>query len=371
MEDFSNIGSKELLISKYLSGNSSAEESEELLHWVGLSEENRLYFSQFQLIWVQSEEEKHTNDNHWEQLLNRIEDRENTTIRWNNLAEERKERSFRVMKYAAVFTGFLVLSAIFFYLMKVRPSAVTVAENVIEVPYGSKMSLTLPDHSKLWINSGSKVVYDHRFGVDHRRIRIEGEVFFEVAKNPKLPFIVQAGNVSIRALGTAFNVKAYPEEKLVETTLVHGSVEVNKAGEKKSVLLKPSEKIVIKNVNKSKENINLASSEFVKGNKQTIDSASSGEVVVNQDVNVEKETAWKEGKLIFERESLENLATKLMRKYDVSFSFQDEELKSYKFTGTFNDLSLEQIMEALSFSAPVDYDIFEKQVLLKPKNRNR
>jgi ferric-dicitrate binding protein FerR (iron transport regulator) len=297
----------------------------------------------------------------------RIESRENSALKFKNIIEETKERSIRIIRYAAIIIGLIGLSALFFYLFNSQSTSQLLTQNVVEVPYGSKLTLTLPDRTRLWINSGSKVIYNNKFGIDNRNIEIIGEAYFDVAKNPKLPFIVHAGDVKIKALGTAFNVKAYPEEKRVETTLVHGTVEVEKDGVKKTILLKPSEKIVIINKEKSSLNGNLSQTEPV--NKKKINPVKDLpiEMTIDKRIDTEKETAWKEGKLIFEREPLETLTVQLMRKYDVNFLFTDDRLKTYKFSGTFNDLSLEQIMDAMKFSAPIDYEIIDKKVILKTK----
>ncbi|NJO91903.1 MAG: DUF4974 domain-containing protein [Chloroflexia bacterium] len=88
---------------------------------------------------------------------------------------------------------------------------------------------------------------------------------------------------------------------------------------------------------------------------------------MNTKIDTEKETSWKDGKLIFDREPLINLAVKLERKYDVKFTFASEDLKSYKYTGSFNDVSLEQIMEAMKLSSPLNYSIKEKQITIMMK----
>lgn len=366
MNEYSSIEPIDLLISNYLSGNSSPDEEQELLNWLNQSENNRILFSKYKMAWVKAEQNtEQTKINKWEQLREKIKNKEIIQLEFENTIEESKDRLLHIIRYAAVIIGLIGLSALLFLLLKTKPETL-VAKNVLEVPYGSKSALTLPDGTRLWVNSGSKLTYDNNFGKTNRDIQITGEVYFDVAQNSKLPFIVTAGKIKIKALGTAFNVKAYPEEKIVETTLVQGLVEVVKEGNKKTILLKPSEKVVIteaediKPTNDSKDLISTAE------DKKLTQEADSN-VFINKNIDTEKETSWKEGKLIFDREPLESLAIKLERKYNVHFSFADEKLKTFKYTGTFKDLSLEQIMEAMRFSSPINYTINEKEVVLKMK----
>lgn len=372
MDNFEDIESLDLLISKYLSGNSTPAEDGELMHWLNASEENRQYYAKCKLAWLQVEfVTNQTSQNKWEQLQSRIENREVESDSFYNLLEESKERSLRILRYAAVIIGLLGLSGIFFYMFNAKRDAITLTQNIIEVPYGSKLNITLPDKSRVWVNSGSKIIYNNTFGIDNRDIKIIGEAYFDVAKNPRIPFIVHAGKIDIRALGTAFNVKAYPEENRVETTLVHGSVEVSKEGQGRDnmILLKPSQKVVINNFEKSALNSNLTADKPVKGETVAEIESQQKEVTIDKEIDIEKETAWKDGKLIFEREPLQTLTVQLMRKYNVVFEFEDDTLRNFKFTGTFYDLTLEQIMAAMRFSAPIDYQIMEKKVILKNKRK--
>lgn len=368
MEEFRHIEPVDLLIGKYLSGNTTPEEEKELMQWMKVSDENSRYFTEFKFAWLKTENsDQVTGKNKWEQLQMRIENREHTALEYVNEIEETKERSFRIIRMAAIFVALIGLSAVLFYFGNRKKQADLITQNVLEVPYGSKMSLTLPDRSRLWINAGSKVIYNNKFGIDNRDIEIIGEAYFDVARNEKIPFVVIAGNVKIKALGTAFNVKAYPEEKNVETTLVHGSVEIAKNGNKIPIILRPSEKVVILKQDSSPLNKDLTVTEPVKKEPSKPEDVSDESITIKKAIDTEKETAWKEGKLIFDREPLETLTIQLMRKYDVNFSFADDKLKSYKFTGTFNDLSFEQIMDAMKFSSPIDYEINEKKVLIKTK----
>ncbi len=369
MENYSDIETIDYLIGRYLSGGCSASESEQLITWINTSDENRRYFTQYKFIWLKSGVENvKFSGNKWERLLIRIEQNENKSSQRD---KDKIRRIFRLSGYAALILLLLGMVSLYFYFSKSQNTGKQLTENVINVPYGSKLLLTLPDNSKVWINSGSRLVYDNKFGIDNRNIRILGEAYFDVAKNPDLPFVVHAGEIDIRALGTAFNVKAYPEDHKVEATLVHGSIEVKKQGERKQILLKPREKVTI--INSELKQFSIEDEKLeplkkieTKGVKETVKKLKE-EVTIDKKINIEKETAWKDGKLIFESEPLESLSKAIMRKYDVTIEFSNIKLKNYKFSGTFRDMPLEQLLDAMKFSAPIDYEIKEKRILIMDK----
>ncbi|MEN7550343.1 FecR domain-containing protein [Rapidithrix thailandica] len=236
---------------------------------------------------------------------------------------------------------------------------------VVEAPMGSKSMVNLPDGSKVWLNAKSKITFDDRFNVDNRDIYLEGEAFFDVEKD-KVPFTVHIDQYDIAVLGTAFNVRAYPEDSNIITTLVRGSLKVQPkipGTRHKDILLKPNEKVVLQ---KSKQ---VADS--LSGDKENDPPAKSiplsvtkaPELIKNVDTHIE--TAWREGWLTIQGESLEELAKRMERLYDIEISFESEELKSYRYTGNIKQLSLEQVLKALALTSPVEFTIHEKSVSLE------
>ncbi len=360
MEENKDISTVDLLISKYLSGNASGSEILEFMDWMNASPDNCTYFAQYKIIWLKSVEHNPIpKELRWEQLQSRLKERQVTRFNLEEIVDESKEKMFRILRFAASIIVLLTISSVLFFVAKTKKN-IHLAQNIIEVPYGSKTSIILPDGTKLWINSGTKLTYNNDYGITNRNIFLVGEAYFDVAKNSKLPFIVHTSNLKIKAVGTAFNVKAYPEEKKVETTLVHGLVEIEKEGSKTPIYLRPSQKIVIANRSSIQTETQTITSQSEKNSQVGIIDKTDSEV--NKEIDTEKEICWKEGKLIFDREPLISLAVKLERRYDVHISFENEKLKDYKYTGTFNDLSLEQILEAMRFSSPINFEIKEKNV---------
>ncbi len=177
----------------------------------------------------------------------------------------------------------------------------------ITVPLGQMTRIKLPDGSKVWINSGSVFKYPAEFDKSSRDIYLDGEAFMEIAKNPQKPFIVNTANFSVKVLGTSFNVDAYSDDKHASVTLVEGSV-----------FLQSNKKEWSKNM--------------IPGQIALINEGKNPSI---SEVRTEFYTAWKEGKIVFRKETLEEISKKLERWYNVEICFADEELKNLKFSGTF------------------------------------
>jgi len=130
----------------------------------------------------------------------------------------------------------------------VKATASLTSGNFVSTKNGSKSRLQLPDGTQVWLNSGSNISYDNDFGGATRQVQLTGEAFFDVVKDNARPFIIHTATVDIKVLGTAFNVRSYPEEKVTETSLIRGAVEVTlKANADKTIFLKPNEKLIVSN----------------------------------------------------------------------------------------------------------------------------
>jgi transmembrane sensor len=242
-------------------------------------------------------------------------------------------------------------------------SAVTF--NVIRAPFGSRSEITLPDGSTVLLNAGSYLKYRNDFNVTNRELSLNGEAYFKVAKNAELPLHVNAGNLNILAVGTEFNIKAYDEEKIIETTLVEGSVKItlgNDTEEKDGFIkLNPNQKAIYVKKTKSftLDSIELVNTEELKPVRTRYEN-----VLIAPKVNVDEVAAWTTGKLVIRGDKLESLCLKLQRKYDVTFIFDDEEIKKYRFSGTLLDETLEQVLSAIKLTAPITFTVSGKIVYL-------
>ena len=260
------------------------------------------------------------------------------------------------------------MSGVFYALTRESGISVTVPEVTyceIKAPFGSKSEVTLPDGSNVLLNAGSTLKYRNDFNSGNRDLSLHGEAYFKVARNPELPFYVKAGNINIMAVGTEFNIKAYDDEELIETTLVEGKV-----------------KITMEDTNDSKDNfIDLNPNQkaiYIKETKSfsldKVDATDPAEpvptktiydnILISPKVDVNQVAAWTEGKLVIRGDALESLCMKLQRKYDVTFIFKDEEIKKYRFSGILLDETLEQVLSAIKLTAPIEYSISGKNVYL-------
>ncbi len=212
---------------------------------------------------------------------------------------------------------------------------------------GSKTKLVLPDSTVVWLNAGSKLTYNENFGTSNRSTSLIGEAFFDVKKS-SIPFTIHANTILIKVLGTAFNVKAYPDEKTTETSLIRGRVEItlDKRPGQPPFVLHPNEKLVISNEqDEIKPTIQQKEPMVVwKGLTRTIDST-----II--------ETSWVENKLIFQDESFTEIAHKLERWYGVTIQFKGDEIANERWSGTFTTETIQEALDALQLATKFHYTI--------------
>lgn len=203
----------------------------------------------------------------------------------------------------------------------------------IYAPTAETSKLTLPDGTKVWINSETEIKYSNQFNNKERNIILSGEAYFEVAHNEELPFYVTAHGAKIRVTGTKFNVKGYPEDDKVETVLVEGRVELSKEGDDsgKTVELRPGDKATLK--------------------------LSDNSVYVSRE-DVMDEVAWKDGKMVFRDIPLKEILRTLERHFDAEIILAADDapnLNNLPFTITVETETLPMILENLSTAAPITY----------------
>ncbi|WP_207512496.1 FecR family protein [Longitalea luteola] len=240
------------------------------------------------------------------------------------------------------------------------------AANEVIAPKGSKTRTILPDGSTVWLNAGSRIIYAN-FSGPVREITLEGEAYFDVVKvtssstHQKKPFIVHAGNIDIKVLGTAFNVKSYPEEKTIETTLIRGLVQITRKGDTKSkpVYLHPNEKIVLP------ANSFLAEA---KAPANTITPPAEQQIIRIDSTAAEHEhmeTAWVYNRLEFRGDNFEQLALKLERWYNIRVYFEDDAARQLVFNGSLQNETVEQAFMALKAAVPFNVSINNNEVFIK------
>jgi ferric-dicitrate binding protein FerR (iron transport regulator) len=235
--------------------------------------------------------------------------------------------------------------------------------NSVSTKNGSKSKLQLPDGTQVWLNSGSNISYDNDFGGASRQVRLTGEAFFDVVKDNARPFIIHTATVDIKVLGTAFNVRSYPEEKVTETALIRGAVEVTlKASADKKIYLRPNEKLIVSNDSALVKNDSVQVADVRK--KPAVMTLTQVHHL-NKDT-VASEVLWTRNKLVFDGETLSEVAMKLERWYGVKVIIQGDELKNIPYTGVFDDDNLTEVLYALQLSGNFKYVVRRNEVIIRP-----
>jgi ferric-dicitrate binding protein FerR (iron transport regulator) len=200
--------------------------------------------------------------------------------------------------------------------------------------------VTLPDGSNVWLNHSSTLKYPAIFRGEFRTVELSGEGYFEVVHNEKIPFIVKAGEVQVVAIGTTFNILAYPEEERVETSLINGCIELQQTepdGKPLSLLkMKPTELATFQKLN-SKISIRT--------------------------IHDDRYFAWKDGKLVFNNEPMGEVVEKLKRWFNVDMQIADPKLLELTYTATFVNETLPQVLELIAMISPVNYSISHPQMV--------
>lgn len=210
--------------------------------------------------------------------------------------------------------------------------------NTLIVPKGGEYKLLLSDGTKVWLNSGSILRYPTSFNSKERMVQLEGEAYFEVHKNPKVPFSVKVKGISLAVFGTTFNVNAYDPGKGISTTLVEGKVTM-KLGDGRFYNINPRENITY----------NLETDTYK----------------IEKDVDVTLYTSWKDGIFRFKNQRLEDITNRLSRWYSCEIVYTDESIRDMKFTGVAQRQEpVEHLLNLISEIKEIDYDVKDGVVFI-------
>jgi transmembrane sensor len=262
----------------------------------------------------------------------------------------------RFWKTFSRIAAILILAAGIVYTWKFiivkNPSDSAVSYNEIIVPVGEKSQIILSDGTHVWINSGSRFKYPVNFGKDRRDVSLEGEAYFDVT-HKKIPFIVNTHDAEIKVLGTAFNVKSYPEDLKTQTTVVRGKVKVfSKQEGIRPVVIGPAQMAVIK--------------EPPPGSK--LNNKNMRKVTVLNQVNTLVVTSWKDQLLVFADETFEDLSVKMERWFNIKIRIDDKTLRKERYTGKFvNNETVYQVLEAIAVTTPIKYKVQNDEIIITRK----
>lgn len=208
--------------------------------------------------------------------------------------------------------------------------------NTISTPNGGQYQLELPDGSLVWLNSTSSIHFPTSFDGKERRVEITGEAYFEIAKNPNMPFIVAVNGAEVQVLGTHFNINAYNDEDNVKTTLLEGLVRFVHGTN--TSMLKPGQQ-----------------SQFGR----------DGEIKIVNNVDVERVVAWKNGMFDFENAEIETVMRQLSRWYDVEIEYKGKSDDLF-IAEMRRNIKLSDALKALELTGKVKFDIQGRKIIVMP-----
>jgi transmembrane sensor len=361
------------LLEEFISGKISNADEEELFDLINNQEIDSKIIAWLYMIWDESS--KRSIGFHSEGIYEKI--RKNFNLPVKSLKEERGYANYviekgnktnrkivlKLLKYAAVFIVAAVSS--YFLLNYSGPGEELLEETYTEIKInkGSKSTIVLPDSTIIRLNSGSYLRYPDHFKGINRQVYFEGEAFFDVKTGQPFPFYVNTGNISIKVTGTEFNVKSFPDDQFIETTLISGRIIIEKRDQEKNlknqIVLNPNQYAVYnKNTNKLEITDLIIEEEIIP--IQAVRVTTEPKIIKSPKIN----TAWKDDKFVFYDESLDKLAIRLEWWFDVNIEIVDEELKEYRFSGTFKDENIEQALNALKLASSFEFQINQDQVTI-------
>jgi len=244
---------------------------------------------------------------------------------------------------AAILIPLLITNAIIWFVLE-KPNS-QIAWQEVYVPKGEKQQVIFQDGTRVWLNSDTKLKYPVEFAGNQREVKLEGEAYFKVKKNPKKPFIVMVNNLSVKVTGTSFNVKAYHDEKLITTTLDEGKI---------SLL--------------TKQKNGPVEYALLPGQEAYYSKTSSDITVVKSETG--QNSSWKEKKIIFKNTSMLNVVKTLERWYNVKIIINDQGLSAYTYTITFRNEPLQNVLFGLEKITPIRCQMKNGTVEIRKKNLN-
>jgi transmembrane sensor len=313
-----------ILTEKYLKGNLSPAEVEELKLWLASDPQHRSLFEEIKQNWQPEAGEDSNVDNALKELHFKFQQSQSLSKESNLKVVRRKTLFTNLLKVAAILlVGFLLNQVIHSYLKndskKTQWYTVSAAE-------GQKSKIVLADGTEVWLNSESTLRIPVSESPTTRNVELTGEAYFKVTKNPKIPFIVKTKAYNVEVYGTEFNVMAYDDFNRTETTLVNGIVKIRR--QNKELLMKPGQTMVFAN------------------NKFT-----------RKTGRVEQAVSWKDEKFYFDAIPFSELVVRLERWYNVEIVISDTNLKNRLYSGVFkNEETIWQVLDVVEKTSPIHYE---------------
>lgn len=324
------------LLDKFLQNQTSKSEEEKLLNWFYTHESKDEIMSLYEQRWNEVSDAL-SSEIQMSMLYNIRDEIKRSSPEKRKKAINYKHQIIRYVASACIIIGL----GLGIYLL-LKKDYIPTNTFTIRAEKGQKASMELPDGTIVWLNSDTRLSYDNSYNSKNRIVKLDGEAYFEVAKDENMPFIVSVNDMHIQALGTAFNVKAYASDNEISATLMTGKVKVSINTQ--DTFLSPNE-----HLSYSRDTRNLL--------KTTVYDASLISV-------------WRTGELFLQDESLEEIAVLFERLYNIKILLDSDDIKTYRFTGVIKNSSLNNIFEILSLTAPIAYEIKNSTVVIKNSKGN-
>lgn len=265
------------------------------------------------------------------------------------------------------FAALLILAASPFYYFSKKKQLEAPSEAISSVvtKNGNRTKIVLPDGSQVWLNAGSNLDYNNStFNKDLREVSLNGEAYFDVTKNEAKPFIIHTKKMDVKVVGTSFNVRSYNDEKVAVAALIRGSIEVTLKDRKdQKIVLKPNEKISI-NTEEEKQISTKNSEKIAIKQKSAIPQIVVNELKANPINNIIPEIAWTQNRLYFEDQSLEDIVPMLEKWFSKAVIIQTQGLKKIRYTGNFENETIENVLSYLKLSRPFNFKIENESVVI-------
>lgn len=319
------------LLIRFLTHRCSAEELHQIDKWIADNKANADWLFEMERIWSLKDELRFSD----QQKIGKAYNRFISEVTMKPTYTLTRQKIFSWSKYTAAVLLILLLSV---NLYETYEEKSEIAMNIVEVPKGERVSLTLSDGTKIWLNAETKFSYPSRF-TSNREVFIEGEGYFDVTKNKKSPFIVKSDLFKIRVLGTQFNVRAYKDED-AGISLKEGEIQLDTHGGEDPIVLNPNDQVQV---------------------------MTDGKTLLQQ-VDMSTVDSWTNGEIAFNGQPLSLIIKTLERKYDIPIILLDNELGSELFhckakSGT----TLFDVLDLLKETRRMNYTFENNQVLITKK----
>lgn len=304
------------------------------MEWFRQCASKEEFFMLFETAWKESPDEmpRDVQERMYRRLSRELDEKKTKTILL------RSRFSWKVWPQIAVACIIIVLGLVN-YRMNDKQKQLSTQNFTVLAEKGQRAFITLPDSTKVWLNSDTKISYPADYGLKERNVTLVGEAYFEVAKNPDKRFIVEAKGMQVEALGTSFNVNAYQNDNKIIASLFSGSVRVSY--DRHVAILKPHESVKVDLLNRSFSRY--------------------------KDESMQNIALWRKNEITFDGESLEEITHIMSRLYNTTICIEDESLKKVCYIGTIRNNNLENFIDIINLTTPVVYENKGDTVFLRKR----